>query len=77
MVTANRPVHVAKLAYQAAVDDWTKIDELRNLAVSALLQLEALKDEVHRLAGANTSDVRTHRLLASTTSLINKMRHGD
>lgn len=71
----NKKPYVAQLAETAAVNDWTKVLELRDLAISAMLQLEALKDELHRLA-PTTADIRTQRTLVHATALINKMRHG-
>lgn len=79
----NQPMYVAKLAQIAtspSVSDLSAaqaVVELRKLAVSAVLQLEALKEEVHRLAGDKTNDVRTVNLLRHTIQLINKMRFGE
>jgi hypothetical protein len=80
---SNEPLYAAKLAQIATSPNVTllaaaqSIVELRQLAVSAVFQLEALKEEVHRLAGDKTNDVRTVNLLRHTSQLINKMRFGE
>jgi hypothetical protein len=72
-MAGNQPMYIFKLVQTSS----PPIIELRSLAVSAVLQLEALKEEVHRLAGDKTNDVRTVNLLRHTTQLINKMRFGE
>jgi len=87
---SNQPMHVAELAKwideasrchnadpEADAGITVTLNQLSGLAVSAVLQLEALKEEVHRLAGEKTHDVRTITLLRHTTQLINRMRFGE
>lgn len=51
------------------------LKKLRDLALSALLQLERMKEEMHRMA-PDTSDVRVRQTLVHAAALINEMRHG-
>lgn len=89
-MSGNQPMYVAELSKwideasrchnpdpEADAGITSTLNELRRLAVSAVLQLEALKEEVHRLAGDKTNDVRTVNLLRHTSQLINKMRFGE
>lgn len=90
MNTANQPMHVAMLANEvderfrhhnpdpeADEDIARHLCELRRLAVDAVLHLEALKEEVHRLAGPRTHDPRTLGVLRGAAQLINAMRYGN
>lgn len=78
----NRSMYVALLSERIehrAQSNGLEVPEvrrLRDLAVSAVLQLEELKEEVHRLSGAGTHDPRTLVLLRNAARLIDEMRFG-